>query len=348
MAQAAITAGLLATALPAAAATAACTAIDDDRARLACYDRAAGRGSTSGPRFDATDAAAAISPAARGAAEDAPLGPPPASTERLSLATAWELDADALRGTFNLLPHRLNYLLPARYSLRPNRLPGTPAPGHSVTNPLDIDRGEAKFQLSFKTKVAEHLFGSDGDLWLAYSQQSHWQMYNGSVSSPFRETVHEPEAILTLRTDADVLGWRWRLLNLGFAHQSNGRPLPLSRSWNRLYAQFGLERGDATLLVRPWLRIPERSSSDDNPDIRRYAGSGDVRLAYAREGHLYSALARYSPSGRRGGVQLEWAFPISGALKGYVQATAGYGESLIDYNHAQTTLGAGILLLPWR
>ena len=153
--------------------------------------------------------------------------------------------------------------------------------------------------------------------------------------------------MLVFRTDADLLGWRWRLFNLGFVHQSNGRPLPQSRSWNRVYAQFGFERGDFTLLARPWVRLPEGSRDDDNPDIRDYMGSGDLRLAWQREGHVYSLLGRYSP-GRRGGVQLDWAFPISGALRGYVQATRGYGETLIDYNHSQTTLGVGLLLLPWR
>ena len=76
-------------------------------------------------------------------------------------------------------------------------------------------------------------------------------------------------------------------------------------------------------------------------------GSGELRLVHADAGHALSAQARYSFSGHAGGLKLEWAFPLFDQLKGYVQVTSGYGESLIDYNHRQNTIGLGVLLLPW-
>ncbi len=317
-----------------------CTGIVSDTQRLACYDRVHGRQSAGTPGQP---------PEAAPVAESTPA---PESTSapssKSSLSALWDLDAGDKRGTFQLRPHHATYLLPLRWTNRANLTPSSPAAGHQVASPLPVEALESKFQVSAKVKIFENLLGDTGDLWFAYTQQSNWQLYNSEQSSPFRETNYEPEVIFTLRTEATILGWRWRLLNLGFAHQSNGRSLPLSRSWNRVYAQFGLERGSFKLFARPWIRIPERDSSDDNPDIRKYMGSSDLGLVYARGGHVLSAVARYSFSGGRGALQLDWAYPISGALKGYLQITRGYGESLIDYNHSQTTIGLGILLLPWQ
>lgn len=316
--------------------SASCKRIADDRVRLDCYDRVHGH------EPERHDRAGEVSSAPTRARPDRAGGP--------TLSTVWELDPEDKRGTFRLLPYRANYLLPVRYSSRPNLRPNSPSANHAVSFDLPLDAVETKFQLSARIKAWENMFGDNGDLWFAYTQQSNWQVFNSDdrVSSAFRETNYEPELIVSLRADANMFGWRWRLLNLGFVHQSNGRGLPLSRSWNRIYAQFGLERGNFALLVRPWLRLPEDDAKDDNPDIRDYLGSGDFRLTYARSGHVYSALGRYSFSGNRGFLQLDWAFPISGALKGYVQATHGYGESLIDYNQSQTTIGVGMLLVPWQ
>ncbi len=307
----------------AADAAPSCFSLDDDAAQLECYRRADVNADYSAGQTLAT---------------------------KPSLTSIWELDAEHKRGTFQLQPYRANYFLPFRYSNQMNLTPSSPSPDHTVATGLPLNVTEAKFQFSAKFKVWETLFKNNGDLWFGYTQQSNWQLYNGNefVSAAFREMNYEPEVILTLRTDHKILGWYWRMLNLGFVHQSNGRELPLSRSWNRLYGEFSLERNRVVLAVRPWLRLPEKSKKDDNPDIRRYMGSADARLTYIHEGNVYSMLGRYSVSGRHGALQLDWAFPISGALKGYVQLFNGYGETLIDYNHSQSVLGVGVLLVPWQ
>src|SRR5690606_38945647 len=144
---------------------------------------------------------------------------------------------------------------------------------------------EAKFQLSFKTKALENLFGDNGDVWMGYTQSSRWQVYNSEQSRPFRESNYEPEVLLVFRTNyVLVCDWRGRLLGVGINHQSNGRADPLSRSWNRVVANVGLDRENWALTLRPWWRVSE-GGKDENPDIEDYMGRGDATLVYHRDGH---------------------------------------------------------------
>jgi phospholipase A1 len=54
-------------------------------------------------------------------------------------------------------------------------------------------------------------------------------------------------------------------------------------------------------------------------------------------------LLRHNFSTDRGAVQLSWAFPLAGHIKGYAHLFSGYGQSLIDYNYYQNMLGLGLL-----
>src|SRR5690606_28966698 len=164
----------------------------------------------------------------------------------------WELFPESKLGPFHIRAYRPVYLLPILYTNRVNRLPQSHAPDHQVTTPLDIDRLEAKYQLSLKTKIWEDILGDNGDLWMGYTQTSHWQVYNDDVSRPFRETTYNPDASFIWRTDYDVLGWNGRLLGVTFDHQSNGRSKPFSRSWNRIMLDIGLDRDGWALMLRPW------------------------------------------------------------------------------------------------
>jgi phospholipase A1 len=331
----------------AAEAAGACVEIGDPAVRLACYDRAHGRaadgsaatgGSTTPAATTGPAAGAAASGAARVAASDGE-----AAAEPSLLGERWALDPGTSGGRFGVRYHNPNYIV-ARWTNNPNQAPYTPLFASAGVPAQELEATEVKFQLSFKARLWETDTRAAA-LWLGYTQQSHWQIMNADLSRPFRETDYAPELMFALRPDLEYEGIRWRLANFGFIHQSNGRSDPLSRSWNRVFLQLGFEMGGAALLLRPWLRIRESADDDDNPDITDYLGYGDITLLVRSRGHTFTLTGRGNPGTGKGAAQMEWSTPpLLGPLKGYVQVFSGYGESLIDYNARQTTVGVGLSL----
>jgi phospholipase A1 len=145
---------------------AACVKIDDDAARLRCYDRQAGRQS-------------AESAPESGPVEKTTMGKSAASY----LSRLWELDSESRRGKFAISPHHANYILPFTSNNSPNL-----DPIREADPTKDLKKEEVAFQLSLKVKLWEDIFGKEADLWMGYTQRSFWQLYNFNDSSPFRET----------------------------------------------------------------------------------------------------------------------------------------------------------------
>lgn len=262
----------------------------------------------------------------------------------------WELSEKSKLGTWNIRGYKPVYLLPIFWTSKKNEFPSSPNPENTVHENQNLTSAESKFQLSLKTKAWENIFGNNGDLWLGYTQSSRWQVYNADESRPFRETNYEPEASLIFRTNYEFLGLNGRLLGVTLNHQSNGRSDPLSRSWNRVIFNVGLERDNFALVLRPWIRIQEEAKNDNNPDIEDYVGRGDLTAFYRWKDNDFSLMLRHSLKDgdkSHGAVQFDWAFPISGKLRGNFQLFNGYGESLIDYNHRATYVGLGVSLMNW-
>ncbi len=330
----------------------ACTAIESDAQRLACYDHSTGRVNlpvaqkredpdTTTPAVFSRDRQTTVNAAAETSKEVAK----PVSL----LESRWELSPESKLGTFNIRGYKPVYVMPVFATSNQNEQPSSPNPVDNAQSGK-LDNVEAKFQLSLKAKVWQGVFGDTGDLWVGYTQSSRWQVYNSEMSRPFRETNYEPEAMLVFNTHYNIFGWEGRLLDIGVNHQSNGRSDPLSRSWNRVIADVGLERDGWTVSLRPWWRIPESGRTDDNPDISDYMGRGEVQIVHEWRGQEFGMLLRHSMRGgdrSHGAARFSWSFPVAGNLRGYVEAFKGYGESLIDYNHNATYLGVGISLLDW-
>jgi phospholipase A1/A2 len=330
----------------------ACTAIESDAQRLACYDKASGRTALPAAQKRSEPVTAApsnvFSHERNVASGDSGNNSAPAPLSLLD--SRWELSPESKLGTFNLRGYKPIYVLPVFATSNQNNLPYSPNPVNAEHTPLGMQDIEGKFQLSLKTKIWQGVFGEVGDLWVGYTQDSYWQVYNSKLSRPFRETDYEPEAMLVFDTNYQVFGWNGRLLSIGVNHQSNGQSDPLSRSWNRVMGQIGFERDNWAIVFRPWWRIPEQAADDNNPDISNYMGRADMQIIHEWNGQEFGLMLRDSLRGggqQHGAGRLTWSFPLIGNLRGYMELFKGYGESIIDYNHNATYLGLGISLLDW-
>jgi phospholipase A1 len=264
-------------------------------------------------------------------------------------ALRWDTKGEFLR------PHKPTYVM-LRQSSSPNNNPfresnefESPAPGS-----LELDHNELKFQISGKAALLHPKWWLGGaSLWIGYTQQSYWQIWNASISRPFRESDHEPEAMLAWSPNTQLpYGWKLNHVIGSLVHQSNGRGDPLSRSWNRLYAQFELSHSSGLeVIARPWFRFPEEREKDNNIDIQRYLGYGDLVLNYRVRGVDASLLVRNNLRARhnRSAFQLDLAFTCLkvGRFVPKLQIFIGPGESLIDYNHRQKSIGVGLEATGW-
>ncbi len=356
-----------------------CAEIGPSADRLACYDKLAGRAvapptieaaaSSASPASKASPTAVAAAPNAVPSAAAAAASAPPTTTTLAATDTSatqakavatpgslmskfWELDAEDKRGIFNFTGYKANYVLPMHFTTRINRSPQSPTQAAVVTP--DYRHVEAKIQLSLRTKLVQGLLFPGADLWVAYTQQSLWQLYNGADSKPFRNTDYEPEVMYVVPVPEQVrylpFGWQWRYAQLALAHQSNGQSDPLSRSWNRVYFGAGFERGDMSLTTQVIHRLKENIATDNNPDLTSFRGRADIQFGWTPGAATASLTWRNSfRNGKRGAFLFEGTYPVyrdqPNGLRWYVQAFNGYGETLTDYNFRQTSVGAGLTFL---
>jgi len=267
---------------------------------------------------------------------------PDVITERLNE------DEENILKPFTLMAHKPNYFLAGAYNSR-----GYDAQlfREQYQDPsIEFDDTEAQFQISLKVPLWVNLFNKV-DIYAAYTNRSFWQVYNPKLSSPFRETNHEPEVWAQFTPSWEIFGFRNLANAIGLVHQSNGQGGVLSRSWNRVYANFVFAKGNFAVGFKPWIRISEDVANDDNPDITDYMGHYEIRAGYKWNEQVFSVMSRNNlESGfDRGAFEFGWSFPLwkYPYLKGYIQYFRGYGESLIDYDNRVNRIGIGISLTDW-
>lgn len=261
------------------------------------------------------------------------------------------LEKQASKNRFAIIPHKPNYVLPASIS-KVNDEPYADLPIDT-----ELDEVEVKFQISLKYLAMQNLIFKDLDLEFAFTATSWWQAYNGDISAPFRETNYEPEMILNYHHSWSLLGLPIQQTSLSFNHQSNGQSGLLSRSWNRIILGFVFAPTDNILWgFRTWYRLPENEKlsaidpkGDDNPYMERYMGYGELGglWSISEKQSLEFMLRNNFRSENKGAIQLGWTFPLNNRIQGYIEYFNGYGESLIFYNEHTQRLGIGIKLTNW-
>jgi phospholipase A1 len=206
-----------------------------------------------------------------------------------------------------------------------------------------LDDEEVQFQISIKFPLIRNAFSDNDDIYFGFTTTSWWQMFNGDISSPFRETNYEPEVFW--RYFGGPSFWRADIsgFDLALVHESNGRGAEvISRSWNRAMLRTVVDMNDLAIHLRAWYRFPEDAEDDDNPNMYRYYGYGDVRAIWVPNRNTFTAMFR--PGTEKNALELTWSYPISKNLRIYTQYFNGYGESLIDYNARTERIGIGIAL----
>ncbi len=204
----------------------------------------------------------------------------------------------------------------------------------------------ARFQLSFRYRlfdsqsfITEKIPLVSG-LYFGYTQTSVWDL--SSDSKPFRDTSFRPSFF-----------YQWRLtdpetpssltLAGGYEHESNGRDKEESRSIDTLFAQadarYYLNEGPWYFGVTP--KVWAYLDKDDNPDIARYRGYGQLGVRFGRDdGWLASALFRSGTNTGKRATQIDLSYPIRRSIFSgvgafvHLQYFQGYGETLLDYNRS--------------
>ena len=231
---------------------------------------------------------------------------------------------------FSLYPYKKNYLLPITYT------------SHQID---ERNKLETAFQISLEKPISYNFFRLDESISAAYTQKSFWQ--TSKHSSPFRETNYEPEVFIQFPYKENTL---LKAYKLSLLHSSNGKNDENSRSWNRIYLEGYFQFSNLFFIPKIWLRLPETSSDDDNPNIQEYYGSGDLTFLYAYKKHTFELMLRNNlklDEQNKGAAELNWTFPLPEIFSttntyGLLQIFSGYGNNLIDYDKEIHKIGLGI------
>ena len=260
------------------------------------------------------------------------------SAENYSPSEKREAENAVSRERFVLHPHRRNFFLPASVANTKN------GPYRNTVEDGEYHDAEIVFQISLKYLLIENWLREGLDLHTGFTSESWWQAYNADFSRPFRETNYQPEIFLSYTKPWQLGNQTVEQVFLSLNHQSNGQSSALSRSWNRLIAGLVFNPDPKMRWqVQGWWRIPESEkqgpldpTGDDNPDIERYLGHGQLDMDWKRSSKdAWSLSLRHNlRKNQRGAIEIGYTHHLRPGVNLFLNAFHGYGDSLIYYNQS--------------
>lgn len=145
--------------------------------------------------------------------------------------------------------------------------------GVPTNRTINSSSADAKYQISFKQIITRDKLPWDTYLFLTYTQQAFWNIYEDSF--PFRDVNFNPTIALgkPIFNNNDVLKG---MATMEIEHDSNGRDSISSRSWNRLTAGYTTKIFHKTIAsFEVWLPF---GYQNDNSEILKYTGLTEVNL----------------------------------------------------------------------
>jgi outer membrane phospholipase A len=204
----------------------------------------------------------------------------------------------------------------------------------------------ARFQISFRYRlfnnkgwVARNL-PIMGGLYAAYTQTSLWDLK--SDSTPFRDTSFRPSLFYQWKISNPLVGDSLALA-AGYEHESNGRDGEDSRSIDTLFARadlrYHLPDGRTYIGIEP--KVLKYLDKDDNPDITRYRGYGQLGLRIGRDDSLMLAAILRRGTAGVGSTQFDLSYPLRRSIFSgvgafvHLQYFNGYGQTLLEYDESR-------------
>lgn len=261
-------------------------------------------------------------------------------------------DKTELKKMFTITTHKLNYFLPYTYTTNINKKVYEDN-GYKVESE-SFDSEEVEYQLSLKMNLINNTIVEGDSLYVAFSINSWWQVYNSKISRPFRETNYSPELFYLAPLGLNIYNTKnW--YSVGLEHDSNGQTNELSRSWNKLSFSFINKTEVISTSLKFWHRIEEEekidkhdSTGDDNPDIEDFYGNFELENTYNYNDFNFKSKIRYNPKTTNGFFELAMLYALNDRVNLYIEGSTGYGESLLDYNHKQSKIGIGFAISKLR